>query len=38
MGHHAAYLRISFEREAYQHDRDPHYLERRKWGSFLKYV
>ncbi|HEX8531826.1 MAG TPA: hypothetical protein VF646_17455 [Cytophagales bacterium] len=38
MGHHGAYLRISFEREAYQHDRDPGYLARRKWGSFLKYV
>lgn len=38
MGHFSAYLRISFEREAYEHDRDPQYLQRRRWGSFLKYV
>jgi hypothetical protein len=38
LGHFSAYMRISFEQEAYQHDWDTQYLRRRKWGSFLKYV
>ncbi len=38
LGHHSAYLRISFEREAYKHEYDPRYLARRRWGSFLKYL
>lgn len=38
MGHYSAYMRISFEREAYGHDWDAQYLRRRKWGNFIKYV
>jgi len=38
LGHLGAYMRISFEREAYRHDHDPQYLLRRRWGSFLRYV
>ncbi|MDC7994531.1 hypothetical protein [Altibacter sp. HG106] len=33
-----AYRNISFEREAYQHERDPDYLQSRSWGEFLKYI
>lgn len=32
-----AYLRISFEREAYHNESNPHYLKQRKFYSFLRY-
>lgn len=35
LGHHAAYLAIRFEREAYRHDGDVTYLSRRKLWAFL---
>jgi hypothetical protein len=36
--HHQAYRNISFESEAYMHDRHPDYLKRRKHYSFLKFL
>lgn len=33
-----AYMNISFEREAYQHQYDLNYLEDRKFLSFIKYL
>lgn len=33
-----AYLRISFEREAYSQQHDPSYLSTRKFWAFWKYV
>lgn len=33
-----AYLNIGFEREAYRHEHDPHYLERRKHYAWVKYM
>ena len=33
-----AYKSISFEREAYAKESDSHYLENRKWWSFLKFI
>ena len=35
---HQAYLQISFEKEAYQHENDLHYLSQRRFWSFLAYV
>lgn len=32
-----AYYNISFEREAYQHEKDPGYLKRRSLWAFFKY-
>ncbi len=34
----AAYYRISFEKEAYAHEKDQDYLQKRKFWSFLKYI
>ena len=34
----AAYRNIPFEREAYAHDIDPHYLETRKPFAWVKYI
>jgi hypothetical protein len=36
--HRQAYLNISFEREAYQNEKDLHYLKQRSFASFLKYI
>ncbi len=33
-----AYRTISFEKEAYQNENDPNYLQKRKFGSFTKYL
>lgn len=33
-----AYLNISFEREAYQNEKDPHYIKQRSFWSFYKYL
>ena len=33
-----AYYNISFEREAYANERDPHYLRRRRPMSWMKYL
>jgi len=33
-----AYKRISFEREAYAHENDLHYLGKRKFWGFRKYL
>lgn len=33
-----AYRNISFEREAYENEKDPNYLEQRSFWGFLKYV
>jgi hypothetical protein len=35
---HTAYMNISFEREAYKHEQDLHYLDKRKLFSFIKYI
>ncbi|MXV37262.1 hypothetical protein GO491_01030 [Flavobacteriaceae bacterium Ap0902] len=35
---HKAYLNISFEREAYAHEKDLEYLRRRKCYAFFKYL
>ncbi|MFC4738919.1 hypothetical protein ACFO3U_02830 [Flavobacterium ponti] len=32
-----AYLNISFEREAYQNEKNLHYLKQRSFWSFLRY-
>ena len=34
----SAYRNISFEREAYHHDRNPNYLKNRKFWSFMLYL
>ncbi|WP_031526020.1 hypothetical protein [Dyadobacter crusticola] len=36
--HYLAYLHISFEREAFQHQSDLAYLEKRRFWAFLKYL
>jgi hypothetical protein len=36
--HLTAYLRISFEREAFAHEVDMHYLQRRKFGASFRYI
>ncbi|MBR1838074.1 MAG: hypothetical protein IJ786_00775 [Bacteroidaceae bacterium] len=33
-----AYLNISFEREAYAHQSDPHYLQQRRPYAFLRHL
>lgn len=33
-----AYFLISFEREAYSNDKEPGYLEKRKFWAFLKWL
>lgn len=33
-----AYYSISFEKEAYTHEVDPHYLKTRKFWGFLKFL
>lgn len=33
-----AYRAISFEQEAYAHERDQDYLQHRRWYAWLKYV
>ena len=33
-----AYRSISFEREAYQNEKDPDYLKRRSFWEFMKYL
>lgn len=35
---HSAYKRISFEREAYANESDLHYLQKRKFWNFRKYL
>ena len=35
---HKAYLNISFEREAYKHQNNLHYLKNRTFWEFLKYI
>ncbi|MBP7342210.1 MAG: hypothetical protein PHG54_07520 [Smithellaceae bacterium] len=37
-GRDSAYRRISFEREAYLHEQDGSYLQRRKPYEWVKYV
>ncbi len=36
--HYLAYKNISFEREAYQHESNPHYLKQRRAYSWIKYI
>ncbi len=36
--HYEAYMALSFEREAYAHDRDLTYLKRRKLWAFWQYL
>lgn len=36
--HDEAYRNIVFEREAYDNDQDLHYLDRRKFWSWTKYI
>ena len=36
--HDRAYLSISFEQEAYDHERDADYLQHRRWYAWLRYV
>lgn len=36
--HNKAYRNICFEREAYRNDEDLHYLQKRKFWSFVKYL
>ncbi|GGC01298.1 hypothetical protein [Dyadobacter sediminis] len=36
--HYLAYLHISFEREAYQHQADLEYLKKRSFWAFRKYL
>ncbi|WP_270089510.1 hypothetical protein [Sphingobacterium sp. SYP-B4668] len=33
-----AYLMISFEQEAYLHEQDSHYLDRRRYWQFWRYI
>ena len=35
---HTAYRNISFEREAYAHEKDRNYLKQRSFWGFLKYI
>jgi hypothetical protein len=35
---HTAYRNISFEREAYAHEKDRYYLKQRSFWDFLKYL
>lgn len=37
LNHYQAYLNISFEREAFTHEHDPHYLRQRRRFAFWKY-
>ena len=37
MNSRTAYYNISFEKEAYEHEKDVEYLKRRKFWGFLKY-
>ncbi len=34
----AAYRKISFEQEAFAHDQDLDYLQKRPWGAWLKFM
>jgi hypothetical protein len=36
--HQQAYMNISFEREAYRHEKDKYYLEGRRRWAFMKYL
>ncbi|MFW0714464.1 hypothetical protein [Pedobacter sp. N23S346] len=36
--HHTAYLKIIFEKEAYQHDLDPEYLKNSNWYGWLRMI
>ncbi|MCE6992699.1 hypothetical protein [Dyadobacter sp. CY323] len=36
--HYLAYLHISFEREAYQHQGNPEYLKNRRFWAFWRYL
>lgn len=36
--HAQAYREIVFEREAYQNDNQPNYLQKRKWLAWLQYL
>lgn len=36
--HHLAYLNISFEREAYQNEKDLYYLKQRSFAAWLRYL
>ncbi len=36
--HHTAYRNIAFEREAYAHDAEPDYLQKRTRFAFSKYI
>lgn len=36
--HYLAYKNISFEREAYSHERDPRYLQTRRNYSWIRYI
>ncbi len=36
--HYKAYKNISFEKEAYKNESDLHYLSKRKFYTFLKYL
>jgi hypothetical protein len=36
--HYLAYLHISFEREAYQHQANPDYLKNRRFWAFWQYL
>jgi len=38
LSHYDAYRQISFEREAFAHERNPGYLKKRKWAAFRKYM
>lgn len=37
MNSRTAYYNISFEKEAYEHEKDVEYLKRRKFWGFIKY-
>ncbi|WP_457126502.1 hypothetical protein [Mucilaginibacter sp. HD30] len=34
--HHKAYMQIPFEREAYRHEKEPDYLNKRKFWAWLQ--
>jgi hypothetical protein len=38
LSHYEAYRQISFEREAFDMERNMHYLKNREWGAFRKYL
>jgi hypothetical protein len=38
MPHYQAYMNISFEKEAYRHDAEPHYLQKRPLWNFRRYL